>query len=382
MKNAKRLGIAAASALVTLLVAELALRALPLLPNAYRIYPPGLDQVFRPMEKVMPGVGPEARFRVNSLGFRGDELPGEPCYRILALGGSTTECSFVDQPVSWPQLVGDRLAESSGRCVWVANAGRSGFTSRRHAVQLRHLLEQEPRFDAIVLLVGVNDLCNRLQYGSEEPPEDALTPAGIPVSKCFSVVPRGQDPEQPILKRTALADAAKRLRDLALGTQEYDRIGTKYVRWRQHRRGATEFRPELPELDRALTAYRENLRECAELARAAGVRLVLLTQPSIWGPDLPPEIRRLLWLGGTGNYQEEIGLPYYSAAAMAEGMRRYNDALRAFAVEEDLELIDLAPEIPKDATSFYDDVHFNDEGSRRVADVVVEYFLGREPFVR
>ena len=381
MKNAKRLGIAVVSALVALLVAELALRAVPLRPDAYRVYPPGLDQVFRPVEDIMPGVGPEARFRVNSLGFRGDELPEGPCYRILALGGSTTECGYVDQPVSWPQRVGDRLAESSGRCAWVANAGRSGFTSRRHVVQLRHLLEQEPRFDAIVLLVGVNDLCNRLQYGSEEPPEDALTPAGIHVSKCFSVVPRGQDPEKPILKRTALADAAKRLRDLVLGTQEYDRVGTKYARWRRHRRRATEFRPELPDLDLALAAYRENLRECAELARAAGVRLVLLTQPSIWAPDPPPEIRRLLWLGGTGNYQEEIGLPYYSAAALDEGMRRYNDVLRAFAEEEGLELIDLAPEIPKDPTSFYDDVHFNDEGSRRVAEVVVEYLLQREPFI-
>jgi len=376
---AKKIGVAAASALAVLLLAELVLRLAPG-PDAYRIYPPGLDQTFEPIPEIMPGVGPRARFRVNSLGFRGDELPEGPCYRILALGGSTTECAFVDQDVSWPQLVQTGLAEASGRCVWVANAGRSGFTSRRHVVQLRYLLAQEPSFDAVVLLVGVNDLCKRLESGEEEPPQAELTPEGVGVWQCFSIVPRGADPTRPLLKRTALFELARSLKQRLPSAKHQDVAGLKYRRWRRNRRNASEFRRELPDLERALAAYRANLRECAELARAAGTRLVLVTQPSIWRPELPPELRGLLWLGGTGDYQREVGLPYYDAVAMAEGMRRYNDALREVAEEEGLELIDLAPALPKDDSSFYDDVHFNDGGSRRVAELITSFLLEREPF--
>ena len=380
MKGAKKIAIAATSAVVALLLAELVLRVFTPAQDVYRIYPPGLDQTFRPGPGIMPGVGPQARFHVNALGFRGDELPEGACYRILALGGSTTECGFVDQDVAWPQLVQTELAEASGACVWVANAGRSGFTSRRHVMQLRHLLEQEPRFDVVLLLVGVNDLCKRLESGAEEPPEDELTPAGVGVWQCFSVVPRGADPTKSFLERTALADVARGLKNLLPDATQQDRTGKKYKRWRRNRRNATEFRGELPDLERALAAYVSNLRECAELARAADTRLVLMTQPSLWRPELPVELRRLLWLGGTGDYQHEIGLPYYGAEALAEGMQLYNDALRALADEQGLELIDLAPELPKDGTSFYDDVHFNDAGSRRVAELVTSFLLAHSPF--
>ena len=49
------------------------------------------------------------------------------------------------------------FAKFDGDKVWVANAGRSGFTSRRHVVQLRHLLAQGPRFDIVLLLMKAYD---------------------------------------------------------------------------------------------------------------------------------------------------------------------------------------------------------------------------------
>ena len=41
-------------------------------------------------------------------------------------------------------------------------------------------------------------------------------------------------------------------------------------------------------------------------------------------------------------------------------MKLYNDVLREVAADTGAEMIDLAPQMPKDITSFYDDVHFND----------------------
>jgi lysophospholipase L1-like esterase len=351
--------------------------------DAFYIYPPGVRRTFLPIAKILPGISREAHFDVNSLGYRGDEPPEGPAYRILALGGSTTQCAWVDQPDSWPMRVQTLLEEaggtSDGRAVWVANAGRSGFTTRRHAVQLRHLLEQEPRFDAVILLAGVNDLAQRLEFGDAEPPPEELTFEGVSTTDCFTFVPTEHDDTNPFLERLGLFRMAKVIQ-VRLSMPEREQVGKDCLKWRRNRRNASEIREELPDLRGALAAYAKNLAECAASCREHGVRLILVDQPSIWRDDLPEGMRQILWLGGVGNYQNQLGLPYYSIAALAEGMRRYNAALHEIAAKLGIESIELAARIPKDALHFYDDVHFNDAGSRAVGEAIAGYLAARPPF--
>ncbi len=379
MNSAKKLGLALAATLALVLAGELVASAFFPAPTGYHVWPPGLDRTFRPNPAIMPGVAPRARFRVNSLGYRGDELPEGESRRILALGGSTTECAYVDQAKSWPHLLQEQL-NAAGRKppVWIAGAGRSGFTSRRHVLQLRRILAQEPRFDAVILLVGVNDLCRRLEYGPDEPPPEALLSSGTSIERCFSVVPPEAELAKPFVKKTATWRALKALQAALPNPKRQDGTGKKYARWRKNRREASEILEQLPDLTRALEAYRANLRECAELARAAGVRLVLVTQPFAWRDDLNARARNAMWLGGVGDYLVERGLPYYSIEALAEGMELYNAELLALAEELGVEALDLAVQVPRTRASFYDDVHFNDGGCARVAEVVAEYLLANE----
>jgi lysophospholipase L1-like esterase len=381
-KRAARLLLGLAILLVSLVAAELAARSFFPGADAFYMYPPGLRRTFLPAVQILPGLREQARFEVNSLGLRGDEPPQGDAYRILALGGSTTQCAYVDQPSSWPMLVQTLLAASGGaqgRRVWVANAGRSGFTTRRHAVQLRYLLDQEPRFDAVLLLAGVNDLAQRLEFGDQEPPPAELSFEGVATADCFTFVPTEHDDKNPFLKRLGLYRMAKVLKVRASMPPE-EKVGQEYLRWRRNRRNAAEIREELPDLARALEAYRANLVECAAVAREHGVRLILIDQPSIWRADLPESAHQILWLGGVGNYQKQRGLPYYSITALAEGMARYNQALHEAAEQAGIESIHLAQQIPKDAKHFYDDVHFNDNGSRAVGEVIAAYLVARSPF--
>jgi hypothetical protein len=77
-------------------------------------------------------------------------------------------------------------------------------------------------------------------------------------------------------------------------------------------------------------------------------------------------------MGGIGAFQREPGCAYYSPAALAEGLARFNAELAAVAGERGRVLLDLARELDGEPSSFYDDVHFNEAGARRVAS-----FLGR-----
>jgi hypothetical protein len=61
-------------------------------------------------------------------------------------------------------------------------------------------------------------------------------------------------------------------------------------------------------------------------------------------------------------------------------MARYNQALHEAAGQAGIESIHLAEQIPKDVKHFYDDVHFNDNGSRAVAEVIAAYLVTQPPF--
>jgi hypothetical protein len=58
-------------------------------------------------------------------------------------------------------------------------------------------------------------------------------------------------------------------------------------------------------------------------------------------------------------------------------MRRYNARLLDSCRERDAECLDLAERIPRTTEVFWDDVHFTEEGARRVADLVAGYLLER-----
>jgi hypothetical protein len=105
-----------------------------------------------------------------------------------------------------------------------------------------------------------------------------------------------------------------------------------------------------------------------------------MTQPAMWKPGLSEELKSLLWFGGVGDIWSQSGKPYYySVDALANGMKQYNDVLLRVCRQRGIECIDLAF-LEKDTTIFYDDVHFNQRGARKVSSFLASYFLGQYPF--
>jgi hypothetical protein len=102
-----------------------------------------------------------------------------------------------------------------------------------------------------------------------------------------------------------------------------------------------------------------------------------MTQPTIWKPDLPENLNALLWLGGIGDFQRESGKPYYSVEALEKGIKAYNETLLRICREKGIECLDLASLLEKDTTVFYDDVHFNESGARKISMHLSEYILKR-----
>ena len=117
-----------------------------------------------------------------------------------------------------------------------------------------------------------------------------------------------------------------------------------------------------------------NLDRIVDLTQAAGVRLILITQPSLWDGDLSPSELDLLWTGGL-RPPPAPGESFYSAAALAKGMGAYNRLLLQVCDRRGIECIDAAEQLPTRSEIFYDDVHLTEEGSRRLARLVAGALL-------
>jgi len=352
-----------------LAVGETALRAFG--AKTYYVWPPRLHQELHPSPRIMPGVSGASRFAVSSLGLRGDEISPDRDVRILALGGSTTECLYLDQLEAWPRLLQERL----GPRVWVGNAGKSGLHTRHHRLQAETLLDQLPRMAAVIVLTGVNDLSVRLAQDTAWRPVDFTSPEAVRplIREAFEVHPP-RLAAGAFYQRTALHEALEMFnRRLRSGGATQDVDGRRYVVWRRHRREAPVVRQRLPDLAPALSEFAANLRAIAGSVTRHRARIVFVTQPYLWRPDLPPELQRLLWLGGVGRFQKEPGHEYYAVSALAAGLDAYNRTLLATCRSlPGAVCVDLASELPKDTTVFYDDVHFNEAGARRVVAVLAD----------
>ncbi len=369
----------AAATLLTVVLAEVALRLFYPAATARFIWPPGLHMTLTPDPAILHGIAGSSRFIVNDAGFRAAPLREGADLRLVAVGGSTTECLYLDQDETWPALLETHLRNRlGGDRVWIGNAGRSGQRTREHVLIIGSLRASVPGLDVVLVMAGLNDLLRRLAEDDLYDPEGLSRPGAAEalMPSAFAIVPPEADVRTAFHRRLALWRVLGGFRRRFMKPDfVQDPAGACVNRWREHRRGAARLRSDLPDLAPALREFDANVGRMAAESAAAGARLVVITQPAVWAVDLVPEVEAHLWMGGVGAFQQAPGHEYYTPAALAEGLERFNDRLRASARERGILLIDLAATLGRDAACFYDDVHFNEEGARRVARIVGEALL-------
>jgi len=155
------------------------------------------------------------------------------------------------------------------------------------------------------------------------------------------------------------------------GTVVQDPRSDWYKRQREERQARLRqhtFREPPPGLSRALDLYAADLRKIVDTTRQERQRLVLVTQPTVYRKDLPESIERLLWMGSVSDGA-------YAVDVLEKTMDAFNRTLIAVALQSGVDHIDLASMLPKDTSTFYDDAHFNDSGSEKVATGIAEFLV-------
>jgi hypothetical protein len=343
-------------------------------------YKPGSRIVVHYGGNRRPGVPMTATVSVNEFGLRGPSLSHDGrVYKIITVGGSTTECSALDDSQEWPHLLMQMMNDvQKEHSVWVANAGVARLTTVDHISCLRRLpiLSQA---DMLIFLIGGLDLQATLDFGGA-PTQEALEYRAKRMADHSGI---GFTPEEGFFRRSYLFGLAQVALNNGLGglDSSLKRLSGSMDTDSEAQLTVTDRRRPLvplPDLRIGLQEYAQRIRALEHECHARNLRCAFMTQPSMWRADLPTAEQGLLWMGWVGWKAHRHG--FASVADLAHAMDAYNQTLLGVCREDHLECYDLASVIPKDTSALYDDCHFNVGGARMVAQFLADRLLSIPPF--
>lgn len=363
---------------VTLLLAEGLLHII--YPDTQKLYvwQPNLQHTFYPDSAILHGIYGPSRFSINAQGFRGAAFKNDGTKKYLCIGGSTTECLYLDDTETWAALLQDSLNAKAGSHQYtIGSIGKSGCTTRENYIQLKYYVPRLGNIDGVIMLVGINDLMKRLSRDALFENNFVFTPAVEDSFVNTIFLEHSRSNGTTWWRRTALFALLQSVLHKAQPVtwqNVQDDTGEAYNRWRRHRQQALSLIDTLPGLTTALNEYTRNLQLLYNAAQQQHLQLVLVTQPVLYTDSLLPAAQRLLWMGGTGNFQQQPGNRYYSPRALRQAMQLYNLQLKNFcAGKPGIKFIDLATPLNGDTSVMYDDCHFTEHGARRVAAIISEH---------
>lgn len=341
--NVERLWLVAASVALAIVLGEWLCQVM-VQPPSFHARRPNERYEFDPDPRAMPGVRGVAPAVYENYGWRefGDAA-GDDLYEIVCVGGSTTECLYLDSEEAWPARLSNALTSDgvSNRVTLAA----VGSLALGHHWRLLRSAKSGPlvEADCVILMVGANDLIREiLQLSSGRP-------------------------APPLWYRSAWA---RTLRDVWNGPLGhglvYDANGQRLRLLRSVRVISA---PALETLPRRVAEFTGMLEDICRRTQQRGQALVLVTHPVLWDERLTPEALDRLWLPQAIAREEETSLGARSVARrLRHAMEAYGTLIRDVAAKEDVVLVDAADGLSGVQRAFYDGVHLNEAGCRMLAE--------------
>jgi hypothetical protein len=322
-----------------------------------REYQPFLDVVDIPPDKALreaDGLEKKAyRVRTDANGFI---LPyqqyDKPDLKVVFLGASTTACIYVDEDSRFPFLVGNLLAQQTGKKVTSINSGVGGNNSLHSLdILLNKLIPLKP--DVVVLMHNINDLVALIYdrtYWSKNPTRQPIIDyklyKDLTGMKAISTLARDTYiPNLHVAFRTLSKKIfGKKVKD---PDDEFAYIRGKRIVFN----GA-----------QILAEFKMNLQTFINLCQARRIIPVLMTQFNRYKANPDPKIKE-----GMQGFEKDSQI---SAQQFKEIYDQFNEAVRQVGQKNGVMVIDLARLIPQEADYMYDVVHLKTAGSLLAARLI------------
>lgn len=267
--------------------------------------------------------------------------------RIIALGGSTTDQSWLSERDRYTTHLQVLLEKQNGMHVEVLNGGRDWYTSA-HMLIAYALYASDWNPDIVLVFEGINDL-----YRSCSPARFAAGAYRSDYGHFYGPAVRAFRP--PTFESRFFSEISRRW--FSLTRFDYKEIDEP-----------VSFFP-------SIEAFRRNLTKLARLTRADGRTIVFATQPFFYKDRMTDQEKNMLWFGRKFCLREDGTYP--SPLSLKAAMEAFNAAIKEVAMAEKIPLVDFAEAIPQNIDYFRDDVHLTAKGAARMAELMAEALNAR-----
>lgn len=297
--------------------------------------------------------------RIDDQGFIiPSKIHSKPDLTLAFLGGSTTECLYMDEQNRFPCLAGRLLEQETGLKINSYNASRAG-NNTLHSINilLNKLLPLKP--DIVVMTHNINDLFILLyeksywvEKSNRSPIAQLPSAVGKSVERTFHLIRDAAIPNVAL----AVKQLWKKLARFRFQPDEFRRIrGTKLV------------------INKPLflSEFRMNLQIFVDICRSRNIVPVLMTQENRLKDEPDATIRRI-----AAKKEKDFGVGYREYKEIFD---LFNETIREVGAKNNIPVIDLDKKVPKEKEYMYDMVHMTENGSRLVAGIICEELRPRLP---
>jgi lysophospholipase L1-like esterase len=288
------------------------------------------------------GFHPYLQLKPQDIALTADEIIHT--YKVFCLGGSTTEFKN-RQGQDWPALVEKNVQQKLKRDdIRFFNQGKQWYTTLHSLINYEtNLRPLKPQ--VIIVMHTINDLLHNADFSyfsQHEFRADYGHFAG-PVSRLI-------DTKSFITKLASKWNQLWYFKPRKLVTQD-------------------TFKGE--------AAFAANLNTIIDLAQLDHVKVVLMSQPSLYKENPDPKILPLLYMLNNEAIGRDKQWTYQTAL---NGFMRYKEIIAGVARARNVAYIDLDSLIPKTPEYFYDDVHYTDKAYPLLAQAITEHLLALKVF--
>lgn len=304
---------------------------------------------------IIKSLPPEITVTRNSLGFRGPDPPTgkNEFLTLVSIGGSSTQCFFLSDDQTWTARLGEDLARRFAP-VWINNAGLDGHSTHGHQVLLEDfIVPLRPK--VALFLVGANDVARSTM--AEWDAENVKSGLQLDSPQAF------------IKSLSAYSEVTALALNMYRSYTAY-KAGLIHQQIDFKQQGYLDIPVEEQEKYLAENAspaylkdYQTRLRKVVETCRTAGIEPVLITQPLLVGFGIDD-------VTGVDLARVKAYGPRQSGKMYWDVVETYNDVTRRLGQENNVQVIDLARQMPKSSRYFYDFIHYTPEGAQVIADIL------------
>ena len=298
----------------------------------------------------------------NSLGFRGVDPPKNlrDYLSIITVGGSTTECIFINEGKTWPALLSLSLNQFFSP-LWLNNAGLNGHSTFGHIKLLNdYIVPIRPK--VCIFLVGCNDVdrpdlnrYDKTMLNSNQHLVVTLARYSRLANVCLNFYRHHLAKERELIQAHPYGLIKKSpvvISDSAI-QQTLDKL-----------------KPDVEN-------YEGRLKTIISVCKRANILPIVLTQPCLLGEGIDDV---------TGFDLATYPFRNMNGRLQWLELEMYNEKTRKVCKENNVMMIDLARLLPKSTKYFYDAFHYNNMGCEKINELiaapVINYLTNEFPSFR